>query len=221
MAERTFPIEQFYLSGRSQKGPVATCRKCGVKEYFPRSGGMITAQKFFQNKGWELGRSHHMDVCPSCLKPVRKHNPKPKVESSDEDDMAYKRFVPNMSVSGASDNSKADAPRVMTRDERLITMDKIRDVHDGDSYSSGWSDRRVSEDLGIPRAWVEDIRENVLMFKGAGDGAWEKLLFEEIVPFRNQLDDMSKRLIEQQGQVDAFRAKLVELERRGEKAVSR
>ena len=68
------PNRELLLSGRAHTGPVATCRHCGVREYFPRAGGAISAQKFFQNKGWELGRSHHMDVCPGTKSPSANMN---------------------------------------------------------------------------------------------------------------------------------------------------
>lgn len=52
------------------------------------------------------------------------------------------------------------APREMTRDDRRIIISKLDAVYldSKRGYDSGWSDQKVSSDLGVPRKWVETIR---------------------------------------------------------------
>lgn len=184
MAERTFPIEQFYLSGRSQKGPVATCRKCGVKEYFPRAGGAISAQKFFQNKGWELGRSHHMDVCPEHKKPVRKYEPKPKAEPA-----------PIIKV----ETMAAETPRTISREDRKRIHEMIGQHYLDVGYEPPWTDKLIAENLKVPQAWVAEIRDEFFGDEGSNN---------ELETFRSEaaawLDEWRK-LQDALKQMDALR----------------
>lgn len=50
-------------------------------------------------------------------------------------------------------------PRKSTLDERKIINSKLMDVYGDASYSRGWSDERVAKDLGVPRAWVAEVRD--------------------------------------------------------------
>lgn len=56
--------------------------------------------------------------------------------------------------------AKADPPREPTKDERRLIFGKLDQVYldEKRGYEKGWSDARVAEDLGVPRAWVEAIR---------------------------------------------------------------
>ena len=154
MAERSFPIENFFLSGRAHTGPVAKCRHCGVKEYFPRAGGTISAQKFFQNKGWELGRSHHMDVCPEHKKPVRKHEPKPKAEPA-----------PIIKV----ETMAAETPRTISREDRKRIHEMIGQHYLDVGYEPPWTDKLIAENLKVPQAWVAEIRDEFFGDEGSND----------------------------------------------------
>lgn len=51
-------------------------------------------------------------------------------------------------------------PRKSTLDERKIINSKLMDVYGDASYSRGWSDERVAKDLGVPRAWVAEVRDS-------------------------------------------------------------
>lgn len=56
---------------------------------------------------------------------------------------------------------KADTPRAMTYDERRLIFAKLNEVYIDDKrgYDVAWSDERVAKDLGIPRSYVKEIRE--------------------------------------------------------------
>lgn len=51
--------------------------------------------------------------------------------------------------------------KVMTREDRRIIFEKLNDVYiDGKiGYGRGWTDEKVANDLGVPRAWVKLLRE--------------------------------------------------------------
>ena len=55
---------------------------------------------------------------------------------------------------------KADPPRQMTRGDRQVIWNKLQDVYpkEDKGYMGEWTDGRVAKDLGVPRAWVTEIR---------------------------------------------------------------
>lgn len=161
---RRFPREPIQMGDRRVPAAKIECHKCQSVAYHTDSG--LNDDVYFKKKGWVVGNGPAADICGPCA--ARKTKPDLKV-------------VPVEAVK--------EKPREMTRDERLIIMDKIRDVHDGDRYGSGWSDKKVADDLGVPRAWVEDIRENVLQFAGGHSADMEEYL-AMIAPVKAELANM-------------------------------
>lgn len=66
---------------------------------------------------------------------------------------------------------KADPPRQMTKEDRRLIFAKIDEVYLDESkgYSTGWSDKNVASDLGVPQAWVKTIREENFGSEGANE----------------------------------------------------
>ena len=56
---------------------------------------------------------------------------------------------------------KPEEPRKMGREDRRIIFEKLNEVYLNEAvgYETGWSDHRVATDLGVPRKWVEQIRD--------------------------------------------------------------
>lgn len=197
---RAFPIERIDRDGNAINAAMIECCDCGAKAYSVSKAGLspVAHEQYFRNHGWTVGNGPRRDKCQSCQK---KGKPELKVVKAEE----------------------PPKPREMTRDERLIIMDKIRDVHDGDRYGAGWSDKKLAEDLGVPKAWVEDIRENVLMFAGGHNAEYEAFM-ADLAPLaadakslvnsaRVQLQDAKEKL----EKVEAVDRKLDELLRLGRK----
>lgn len=55
---------------------------------------------------------------------------------------------------------KVEQPQEMTREDRRLIFAKIDEVYldENTGYSEGWTDTRVANDLGVPLAWVKNIR---------------------------------------------------------------
>ena len=126
-----------------------TCAKCGATDTLPlgsKSNGYPTAlvQQKMRHKGWEIGNRASSDLCPDCVdKKHKKHNkPEEKMENN------VVTFI------------KAEPPQPMTREDRRLIFAKIDEVYldENTGYSEGWTDQRVADDLGVPVAWVKDIR---------------------------------------------------------------
>ena len=126
-----------------------TCAKCGAKDKLPlgsKSNGYPTAlvQQKMRHKGWEIGNRASADLCPDCVS--GKHKKHHKTEEKETNVVAF---------------IKADEPPKMTKEDRRVIFAKIDDVYvdENTGYSDGWTDSRVADDLGVPLAWVKNIRE--------------------------------------------------------------
>lgn len=127
-----------------------TCAGCGTCRTVngQSMGNKLAAQmlaKKFRVEGWIVGTRAEDDRCPDC---VRKDERKRA--------LANIRVVPTAETAPA-----ADPPREMSRDEKRLIFGKLNEVFLDETrgYDAGWSDKRVAEDLGVPRAWVAAVRD--------------------------------------------------------------
>lgn len=134
---------------------IACCSQCGHTEKISannHSGSLPfeAAANRFRNNGWFISSKDGRDVCPKCLEKEKK---KPK-ESN----------VVELAI-------KAEPPRQMTKEDRRLIFAKIDEVYLDESkgYSSGWSDKKVASDLGVPHAWVKTIREENFGTEGSNE----------------------------------------------------
>ena len=121
-----------------------SCSSCNESEIISNQRYSVeTARdilpKKFTDRGWVVGSRRSKHVCPLC----RESKP-PVVET----EMAK----PDIRII-------ADKPRDASLDERRIINEKLLQVYGDRSYTAGWSDEKVAADLGIPRAWVAQVRE--------------------------------------------------------------
>jgi hypothetical protein len=113
---------------------------------------------------WIVGSVHRKDQCPACA--ARR---KPRKEKT-------------MELTVAATGSQAEPPRVCSREDRRIIMDKLEEVYGKDSYKSPWTDNGVAKDLGVPRDWVSKLREE--FFGPAGSNP----MFEEYLATCAKID---------------------------------
>ncbi|PST62632.1 hypothetical protein C9E91_13725 [Rhizobium sp. SEMIA4064] len=143
------------------------CASCGAVAYFPFQTGVnrkppVAAIQFFQNKGWVVGNGPRKDFCPIHASPAKRKGTK----------IMASECAP----------STADKPREMTREDRRIINDKLDEVYGKDAYKAPWTDAAVAKDLGVPRDWVAQVREQ--FFGPAGSNP----LFDEFLKESARLD---------------------------------
>lgn len=121
------------------------CRECGVTESIgiKTGGGLMppnVIQQKFEQKGWSIGANPKWDTCPSCAK---------------------KEKVVTLKVYNEVAKEIDSKPREMSRDDRRVIFAKLDEVYldEQRGYERGWSDQKVATDLGVPRKWVEIIRQ--------------------------------------------------------------
>jgi hypothetical protein len=154
------------VEGRRVRGVIVTC-KCGVATQVavntvhnsvPRDQEVfrdaIVARKL-EEKGWRLLKPKDGHSCPGCVAARRSRQElaeqKPKLTVvKDFKEMVIK----NAHHAGPS------AEATLTRENRRIILAKIEEVYidEKTGYSADWSDAKVATDLGVPRAWVTQLR---------------------------------------------------------------
>lgn len=129
------------------------CSECTRSEavHVGKPSGSLNASfliKKMRQKGWAVGLNASHDVCPECRGIGRRTKKTTEPETID--------------MSNVTPIKHADAPPVMTKEDRRIIFSKIDEhyVDETSGYSDGWSDEKVAKDLNVPRAWVSQIRED-------------------------------------------------------------
>ena len=122
--------------------------------------------------GWRTWDGPRKCLCPGCLADVtaariaenRKRSAKTMVNKSATSPAlagiaAFAERVGAAPVPVAA--PVAEAPRQPGFEERRIILAKLNEVYlnERDGYAEGWSDRKVGTDLGVPWAWVAELRE--------------------------------------------------------------
>lgn len=132
-----------------------TCGKCGAVELKPRGATktFVDAEQesrrfanMFERVGWNVGKRAQEDRCPKCMAALGAGQPKEKQKMGP--------FTTNPTPPAAK-------PREMSREDGRLIFAKIEEVYRDEKhgYQSGWTDHKVAEDLGVPRAWVEGVRK--------------------------------------------------------------
>lgn len=138
------------------------CGKCGEsRTVHGQTMGYATAQdqlgKKFTTGGWLVGRKPDEHRCPTCVENAR------RVRARNTNVVPIKETIPMAAPASpppAPARPVAEPPREMSRDERRLIFGKLNEVFLDETrgYEGGWSDKRVAEDLGVPRAWVAAVR---------------------------------------------------------------
>lgn len=199
---RTFKEASENIGGQWRRVAVIACRNCAKIENLSikTAYGLLpplAIEKKFSQRGWEIGSNDHWDICPDCIskreaKPVLKIVPKaekPPVEEVVE-------VKPELVV-------KPEPPRVMQRDDRRIIFEKLNAVYldEKRGYDNDWSDHKVAIDLGVPRSWVEQVRDEMFgpintngdieeFMKGLAELAVYKKQLEEFEHLKPQLEKL-------------------------------
>lgn len=137
---------------------IIRCRECEASESMQISqrSALLPASaiaKRFRQRGWLIGSNEHWDTCPEC---VAKRKAKPVLEliKKEESEMTTVTPIKTPAPSEAP-------PRAMQREDKRIIFQKLNEVYldEKRGYDNGWSDLRVSQDLGVPRVWVAQVRD--------------------------------------------------------------
>jgi hypothetical protein len=168
LADKVFRGKGWQL-GRNRKSDV--CPHCVERERVSRLSRMLSGAKPTLRPDETLASSKIIAL--ATRKPIEQ----PK-EKNLSDGMTDMRSQPDPKPARAKPQATAPAggqghlqpsavtvepPREMSRDDRRVVFSKLDEVYIDESkgYGNGWSDHRVAIDLGVPRAWIATIREEM------------------------------------------------------------
>jgi len=199
LAEKEMKERQFHISRgltNPDTGMISTAMSifCGTCEnkmhYYTKQFNNHQAAKKFRDAGWAVGGAARADRCPSCLANLEsgKTNGATKVEVD-------KKVV---DVALVSHKSRQDPPpvqerREITRTDRRIIIAKLNDVYGENSYMEDWSDEKVSQDLGVPKDWVSEVRDD--NFGPDISEAGAAMRMEQIEKLAATIKDEQKRIM--------------------------
>ncbi|QRM55130.1 hypothetical protein [Sinorhizobium sp. BG8] len=164
MSERTFPQARIPFGETVALAYQITCSDCEAVAYFPLKRGGVprppaSVIAHFHAAGWSVGSSSRKDACPECLRKSRAAKPSVK---GPEMSLTSKPAdaSPTATVKPTAVSAKAAPPPEMGRTERRIINDKLDEVYGEGRYKTPWTDALVAKDLGVPRAWVAEVRDS-------------------------------------------------------------
>ena len=200
MKPRTFTAERIERQGAALLAYRVTCSGCDAVSYFALKRGGVPRPPpsiivHFEKEGWFVGASPRKDACPLC-----RRRASPPRDARKEISMPEPRTI-NLVAHAAP---RAEEPRVPNLDEKRLINMKLAEVYADGGYVTPWTDQRVADDLGVPRAWVTEIREGFYGPEGSNP-LFDKYLVEcaaiarlqaEITEDRKAAGEMARRATE-------------------------
>jgi hypothetical protein len=137
-----------------QCGSCPTVGTLANMQYGPMTASQQLFRKFSE-RGWRVGKKATKNRCPSCLVVAKApvcDTPTPQPEPEEVVNAVSKPMIDITPT-------RADPPQQASVEDRRIINEKLHDIYGEHGYPSGWSDERLAKDLGVPRAWVAQVRE--------------------------------------------------------------
>lgn len=108
---------------------------------------------------------------------------------------------------------KQDNKRTITPDDRRIILNSIDPNWDSKNkcYLVGWSDARISKDLGVDVSWVKESRE--LVYGGVGEDPQLEHLLAGYISAQAEMDEIQKSEREHDVAMLELRASVSNLEK--------
>ena len=170
---RSFQRTTIEAGDRRMSAVEAICSKCGHTEKLGSNNrcGSSPPEAIanrLRKSGWFIANREGKDLCPAC-------NKTKSIPHKKETNVVELKTVATAEPQAII----VEPPREMTKEDRRLIFAKINDVYldEKQGYSSGWSDKNVAADLGVPFAWVKNIREENFGSEGAPEEVLK--LFED------------------------------------------
>lgn len=185
------------------------CTQCGAEGAIPGSRLIPedACMAMFRTRGWDIAKNGKRRICPDCCakgREVRRAiNEAQKALDQEKSETRTGKQQKEARAMTTRDTStvKAEPPREMSRDDRRIVFEKLNEVYVSEKvgYDKGWSDKRVSEDLGVPRAWVVQVRDEMFGPSHESEAAGDMLkrieaISSEVVSIKTEAATLSDRL---------------------------
>jgi hypothetical protein len=170
-AARQFTPATLRFDGATRRGFSVTCGYCGKPGKVAVNSFRVGAghdgdqesryvRKKFSDEGWKIGDREKDDRCPECFAKILNAAANRKIENKGTSSVVELRPKP-----------AAEPNREMQLDDRRIIFSTINEryLSKDKGYQDGWSDIRVSTDLGVPLEWVQKLRQENFGPEGANE----------------------------------------------------
>lgn len=183
-AKAVFDLATLVIEGRPRRAMRLYCYRCGksgdclMNTMMSGAGSEEKEQRIvgrkFNEMGWAVDLHKGKHFCPACQASPQVKPQKQEMEMG---------VVP--------------LPKPMGREDKRLIFEKLNEVYidEKEGYSTPWTDDKVAKDLGVPRAWVADVRDE--MFGPVASNSdidhvlkASKTLTDEIAKHREQGDKL-------------------------------
>lgn len=195
---RKFTSVSIRRGEKLQRGFRVECSRCGTTESIPlntyRGRGddddkvAAALAKKFEARGWKIGSGVTHDVCMACQILVPGARTKPTLKLVGEAMKDTTANTPPIEAMMQKDDRMgllppavaALAPRELGVMDALTIREKLSELYlDKErGYDRGFTDKKIAEDLNVPRDWVRQVREHVYGKGSAGNGDIAETLAE-------------------------------------------
>lgn len=133
--------------GKPTRGFKIQCGHCGFNGAVPLNSSLSSEneakiiQRKFEEIGWKIGKIQTQHRCPRCFSAIKNAA---IVKSQRKENQV---------------TQPQTQPREMQKEDKRLIFAKIHEVYGDNSYLDNWTDAKVAIDLGVPRAWVKQVRE--------------------------------------------------------------
>lgn len=214
MSSREFPHRTGQnAAGKTATVSVITCASCAKEGEFRHVGAKKppeAMEQYFRNHGWNVGSKPSRDLCPDC---VAATSPTRKLRGE------APPYMNGRSVTGLGETPAAEPAREMTLADKRIIFAKINEVYLDNRYESPWTDGAVAKDLGVPRDWVRQVREELIGPDGSNED-YEEFL-KQVAELRSEFNAAYEAFQLATNGMDSRITELEKLGRRIEKEISR
>ncbi|MET3996048.1 hypothetical protein ABID65_007720 [Bradyrhizobium sp. S3.9.2] len=180
-------------NGQFVRGVSVTCGHCGAVENVPANnlrngaGDDVEVQllkRKLETRGWKTGSKPAQHRCPKCFSSIKAT----AARRASENSAAATNGETPVSVTPIK-SLKDVAARMLGREDRRIIFEKLNEVYVNDKvgYGAGWTDEKVANDLGVPRAWVKLIRD-----ENFGDEVANEEIRQKLAEASKLLDEVKK-----------------------------
>lgn len=198
--ERNFALAKVDVDNIGKRSAMRIyCTSCTEHADFVQTGSQrkppIAARQYFTRHGWIVGTRPRDDKCPKCVQ-----REQAEARAASKPRLAIVPTPPKIDQDGIIHHDmelrdmqtgkliEPEKPRAMTIDDRRIVYEAVSDhyVDPATGYEKGWSDKKIGEDLGVPWAWVKEVRTTLF---GEKEG-----ITEDVAELRTEMKELANEL---------------------------
>lgn len=118
----------------------------------------------FRRRNWQVSHNRAHDLCPAHVSAKAAEKRRAKEANRQPLEIVKPTGAAGVTPMNAQPQPpRAEPPAEASRSDKRIIIAKLEEVYlsEGEGYSADWSDQKVASYLGVPRAWVTAVRDEL------------------------------------------------------------